>query len=61
MKMHTCFPNSILNNDGKNLYSQLYGDDVAELFTKTIETSPEEMAIISRMLCFLALNLRKEN
>lgn len=47
------FPNSVLNEEAKAIYDRLYGNDVAEVFLQTINRAPQEMAVISRMLCVL--------
>ena len=47
------FPNSVLNEEAKAIYDRLYGNDVAEAFLQIIDRAPQEMAVISRMLCVL--------
>lgn len=54
MKIQTPrFPSPVLNEEAKCLYDKLYGNDVAEAVLQIIETAPQEMAVISRMLCVL--------
>lgn len=47
------FPSSVLNEEAKSIYEKLYGNDVAEAIIQIIDRAPQEMAVISRMLCVL--------
>lgn len=48
----TKFPAPVLGNDTHKLYVKLYGD-VGENFIDVLNTSPNEIAIISRMIAYL--------
>ncbi len=47
------FPTPVLGDDAQALYSKLYGED-GERFVDILNTSPDEIAVISRMIAYLA-------
>ena len=47
------FPTPVLGDDIQNLYSNLYGD-AGERFVDVLNTSPDEIAVISRLIAYLA-------
>ena len=48
------FPTPVLNSDTKDLYSGLYGT-TGERFLDILNTSPDEIAVISRLIAYLAM------
>ena len=47
------FPAPVLGDDAQSLYVRLYGE-VGERFVDILSTSPDEIAVISRMISYLA-------
>lgn len=47
------FPTPVLDEDAQILYSKLYGD-AGERFVSILNTSPDEISVISRMIAYLA-------
>lgn len=47
------FPALVLGDDAQSLYVSLYGE-VGERFVDILSTSPDEIAVISRMISYLA-------
>lgn len=55
MKMRinsTKFPTPVLGDGVQELYTKLYGDD-GEHFVDILSTSPDEIAVISRLIAYL--------
>ena len=53
MKMNFAkFPAPVLDDDTQKLYTRLYGD-AGERFVDVLNTSPDEIAVISRMIAYL--------
>lgn len=48
----TRFPVAVLGEDAQGLYTELYGEDGGR-FTAILRSSPEEIAVISRMIAYL--------
>ena len=46
------FPAPVLGDDIQELYTKLYGDD-GERFVDILDTSPNEIAVISRLIAYL--------
>lgn len=46
------FPAPVLGNDALELYRKLYGD-AGEKFVDILNTSPNEIAVISRLIAYL--------
>ena len=46
------FPAPVLGDDIQELYIKLYGDD-GERFVDILDTSPNEIAVISRLIAYL--------
>ena len=46
------FPAPVLGDDAQTLYSELYGA-AGERFVDILNTSPEEIAVISRLIAYL--------
>ena len=46
------FPAPGLDEDARSLYSELYGEE-GERFVDILNTSPDEIAVISRMIAYL--------
>ena len=46
------FPTPVLGDDTQELYTRLYGD-VGEKFVDILNTSPNEIAVISRLIAYL--------
>ena len=46
------FPAPVLGDDTQELYTKLYGD-VGEKFVDILNTSPNEIAVISRLIAYL--------
>lgn len=47
------FPAPVLGDDTQTLYSKLYGE-AGERFVDILNTSPDEIAVISRLISYLA-------
>lgn len=47
------FPAPVLGDDAQLLYSKLYGE-AGERFVDILNTSPDEIAVISRLIAYLA-------
>lgn len=53
MKMNFAkFPAPVLGEDTHELYTRLYGD-AGERFVDILNTSPDEIAVISRLIAYL--------
>lgn len=48
----TKFSAPVLGDDTQNLYARLYGD-AGEKFVDILNTSPDEIAVISRLIAYL--------
>ena len=48
----TKFPVPVLGDETRYLYSKLYGD-VGERFVDILDSSPDEIAVISRLIAYL--------
>lgn len=46
------FTSPVLDSDTRELYINLYGDN-ADNFIEILNTSPEEIAVISKMIAYL--------
>ena len=46
------FPAPVLGDDAQALYSKLYGE-AGERFVDILNTSPDEIAVISRLIAYL--------
>lgn len=46
------FPGPVLGEDTQELYTKLYGD-VGAKFVDILDTSPNEIAVISRLIAYL--------
>lgn len=46
------FPAPVLGDDAQTLYSKLYGE-AGERFVDILNTSPDEIAVISRLIAYL--------
>ena len=46
------FPTAVLDENARQLYIKVYGDD-GERFVDILNTSPEEVAVISRLIIYL--------
>lgn len=46
------FPAPVLGGDTQELYTKLYGD-AGEKFVDILDTSPNEIAVISRLIAYL--------
>ena len=54
MKMNYAkFPAPVLGGDTQSLYDRLYGD-AGEHFVDILNASPDEIAVISRLIAYLA-------
>lgn len=51
-EVSTKFDVSVLGEDAQEIYSRLYGDKGLK-YIEILETSPEEIAVISRLLAYL--------
>ena len=47
------FPAPVLGDDTQTLYSKLYGE-AGKRFVDILNTSPDEIAVISRLIAYLA-------
>lgn len=47
------FPAPVLDDDTQVIYSKLYGE-AGERFVDILNTSPDEIAVISRLIAYLA-------
>lgn len=48
----TKFPSPVLGDDTQELYAKLYGN-AGEKFVEILNTSPNEIAVISRLIAYL--------
>ena len=48
----TKFPAPVLDDGAQELYTRLYGD-AGDRFVDILNTSPDEIAVISRMIAYL--------
>lgn len=46
------FPGPVLGDGAENLYTALYGEDGAR-FVDILDSSPNEIAVVSRLLAYL--------
>lgn len=46
------FPGAVLGDDAQELYTKLYGD-AGEKLVEILNTSPNEIAVISRLIAYL--------
>ena len=54
MKMNiTKFPVSVLTTETQELYKSLYGSELGTQFIEILNTSPEEISIISKLIAYL--------
>lgn len=42
-----------MDDTAKELYSSLYGEDIGKRFVGVLATSPDEIAVISRLIAYL--------
>lgn len=42
-----------MDDTAKKLYSALYGEDIGKRFVEVLATSPDEIAVISRLIAYL--------
>ena len=42
-----------MDDTAKELYSELYGEDIGKRFVEVLATSPDEIAVISRLIAYL--------
>lgn len=42
-----------MDDTAKELYSALYGEDIGKCFVEVLATSPDEIAVISRLIAYL--------
>ena len=47
------FPTPVLGNNTQTLYSKLYGD-AGKMYIDILNSSPDEIAVISRLIAFLS-------
>ena len=52
MNISIKFPTPALNDDAHELYSKLYGEE-GEHFIGILDSSPDEIAVISRLIAYL--------
>lgn len=50
-----------MGNTAKELYSALYGEDIGKRFVDVLATSPDEIAVISRLIAYLMTSKKGEN
>lgn len=50
-----------MNDTAKELYSTLYGGDIGKRFVEVLSSSPDEIAVISRLIAFLMTNKKGED
>lgn len=43
-----------MDDTARELYSALYGEDVGKRFVDVLSSSPDEIAVISRLIAFIA-------
>lgn len=55
----TKFDAPVLGQDAQELYKQLYGKE-GECFVNILNTSPDEIAVISRLISYLRLRKGSE-
>jgi len=49
-----------MGDNAKELYSALYGEDTGKHFVDVLSTSPDEIAVISRLIAFLMASRKGE-
>lgn len=47
------FPAPVLGENARELYTRLYGDMAGEKFLNIFDTSPNEIAVVSRLIAYL--------
>lgn len=50
-----------MDDKAKELYSAIYGEEVGIRFVDVLSSSPDEIAVISRLIAFLMTNKKGEN
>ena len=50
-----------MDDTAKELYSALYGEDIGKRFVEVLSSSPDEIAVISRLIAFLMTNKKGED
>ena len=50
-----------MGDTAKELYSVLYGEDVGKCFVDVLSSSPDEIAVISRLIAYLITTKKGEN
>ena len=50
-----------MGDTAKELYSALYGEDIGKRFIDVLATSPDEIAVISRLIAYLMTSKKGEN
>ena len=50
-----------MGNTVKELYSALYGEDIGKRFVDVLATSPDEIAVISRLIAYLMTSKKGED
>lgn len=48
------FPAPVLGDDSQDLYTSVYGEELGAKFLYVLRSSPEEIAVISRLAAYLA-------
>ena len=49
-----------MDDTAKELYSALYGEDIGKRFVEVLATSPDEIAVISRLITYLMTSKKGE-
>ena len=49
-----------MDDTAKELYSALYGEDIGKRFVEVLATSPDEIAVISRLIAYLMTSKKGE-
>lgn len=60
MNVSIKFPTPALNEDARELYSKLYGD-AGERFIGILDSSPDEIAVISRLIAYLNAKRKEQS
>ena len=50
-----------MDDTAKELYSALYGEDIGKRFVDVLSSSPDEIAVISRLIAYLMTNKKGES
>lgn len=50
-----------MDDTAKELYSELYGEDIGKRFVDVLASSPDEIAVISRLITFLITHKKEGN